>query len=155
MTAFSPGASPPPVLMAIRLKVFVVVFILFGQKWFGVPNLPGILGNGAVAGEPARCGNVQNHLACPCRLVGIQFPQPLMGLGVTGEVGQMPVVVAVLHQRIEDGREDAGFVLAEMIAGNQVERGARLRFVVIVPARMIPAATALDRVNPRTLSLWT
>ena len=78
-----------------------------------------------------------------------------MGLSVTGKVGQMPVVVAVLQQFIEDGREDAGFVLAEMIAGNQVERGARLRFVVIVPARMIPAATALDRVNPRTLPLRT
>jgi hypothetical protein len=37
-------------------------------------------------------------------LVGIQFPQPLMGLSVTGEVGQMTVVVAVLQQCIEDGR---------------------------------------------------
>jgi hypothetical protein len=25
--------------------------LLFGQKWFGVPNLSGILGNGAVAEE--------------------------------------------------------------------------------------------------------
>jgi hypothetical protein len=67
-----------------------------------------------------------------------------MGLGVTGEVGQMPVVVAVLQQRIEDGREDAGFVSAKMIAGNQVERGACFRLVVVVPARIIPAVTALD-----------
>ena len=87
MTAFSPGASPPPVLMAIRFKVFVVVFILFGQNWFGVPNLPGILGNGVIAGEFAGCGEVQDHLARPCLLVGIQFPQPLMGLGVAGEIG--------------------------------------------------------------------
>jgi hypothetical protein len=67
---------------------------LFGQTWFGVPNPPDILGNGAVAGEPAGCGEVQDHLAGPRRLVGIQFPQPLMGLRVAGEVGQMPVVVA-------------------------------------------------------------
>jgi hypothetical protein len=82
--------------------------LLFGQKWFGVPNLFGVLGDGAVAGEPAGRGDVQDHLACPRRLVGIQFPQPLMGLSVAGEVGQMPVVVAVLQQCIEDGREDAG-----------------------------------------------
>ena len=104
----------------------------------------GVFGNGPVAGEPAGRGDVQDHLACPRRLVGIQFPQPLMGPSVTGEVGQMPVVVAVLQQRIEDGREDAGFVSAEMIAGNQVERGARFRLVLVVPARMIPAATSLD-----------
>ena len=31
-----------------------------------------------------------------------------------------------------------------MIAGYQVERGARFRLVLVVPARVIPAATALD-----------
>jgi len=67
-----------------------------------------------------------------------------MSLRVTGEVGQMPVVVTVLQQRIEDGREDAGFVSVEMIAGNQVERGARFRLVLVMPARIIPTATALD-----------
>ena len=67
-----------------------------------------------------------------------------MGLSVAGEVGQMPVVVAVLQQCIEDGREDAGFVPAEMIAGNQVERGARFRLVFVVPARIIPTAASLD-----------
>jgi hypothetical protein len=46
----------------------------------------------------------------------------------------MPEVVAVLKQGIEDGSEDAGFVPAEMIAGNQVERGARFRLVLVVPA---------------------
>ena len=56
-------------------------------------------------------------------------------------------IVAVLQQRIEDGREDAGFVSAEMISGNQVERGARFRLVLVVPARMIPAATALDLIR--------
>lgn len=67
-------------------------------------NLSGILGNGTVAGETAGRGDVQDHLARPRRLVGIQFPQPLIGPGVTGEVGQMPEVVAVLQQRIEDVR---------------------------------------------------
>lgn len=56
----------------------------------------------------------------------------------------MPVVVVVLQQRIEDGRENSRFISAEMIAGNQVERGARFRLVVVVPARMIPATTSLD-----------
>jgi len=54
MTAFSPGALPPPVLMAIRLMLFMVV----RSKWFGAPNLSGVLANGAVAGEPAGCGEV-------------------------------------------------------------------------------------------------
>jgi hypothetical protein len=31
-----------------------------------------------------------------------------------------------------------------MIAGDQVERGARFRLVLVVPARIIPAATSLD-----------
>jgi hypothetical protein len=66
-----------------------------------------------------------------------------MGLSVTGKVGQMQVVVAVLQQRIEDGREDARLIPAEMVAG-QVERGARFRLVLVVPARIIPAAASLD-----------
>jgi hypothetical protein len=31
-----------------------------------------------------------------------------------------------------------------MIAGDQVERGARFRLVLVVPARIIPAATSLE-----------
>jgi len=31
-----------------------------------------------------------------------------------------------------------------MIAGDQVERGARFRLVLVVPARMMPTATSLD-----------
>ena len=49
-----------------------------------------------------------------------------MGLGVTGEVGQMSVVVAVVQQGVEDGREDAGFLSAEMMSGDQIQRGACL-----------------------------
>ena len=56
----------------------------------------------------------------------------------------MSVVVAVVQQRTEERREDAGFVSAEMIAGDQVQRRARFRLVLVVPVRIIPTATSLD-----------
>jgi hypothetical protein len=42
------------------------------------------------------------------------------------------------------GVEDTRCVSAEMIASDQVERGARFRLVLVVPARMMPTATSLD-----------
>ena len=56
----------------------------------------------------------------------------------------MHVVVAVRQQRVAQRREDAGLVAAEVVGEDQVQRGAGLRLVVVVPVRVVPAAAVGD-----------
>src|SRR5262249_15459652 len=53
---------------------------------------------------------------------------------------QVHVVVSVCQQGIAQGREDAAFLAAEMVGEYQVQRRARLRLVVVVPAGVVPAS---------------
>ena len=48
---------------------------------------------------------------------------------IGGQVGQVHVVVPVRQQRVVDGGEDAGFLAAEMVGEDQIERRARFRLV--------------------------
>ena len=49
-------------------------------------------------------------------LVGVKLAQPRVRFAVALEVGQVQVVVAFAQQRVENRREHARLVLAEMIA---------------------------------------
>src|ERR1700752_264196 len=62
----------------------------------------------------------------------------------------MSIVVTVAQQRIDNGLEDARFVTAEMVGGNEVKRGAGLWLVFVVPTRIGPAPTALDLFGGQT-----
>src|SRR5574337_1904602 len=56
-----------------------------------VPDLPGVLGDGAVAGEFAHPGNVQDGLARPDRGVFERLSDPFLGVDVGRQIGQMEV----------------------------------------------------------------
>ena len=107
---------------------------------FDVPDVGRVLGDGAVAGELARAGHIQDGLARPGVRVGIQLDQPLVRLQVGLQVRQVHVVVAVRQQRVAQRREDARLIAAEVVGEDQVQRRARLRLVLVVPVRVVPAA---------------
>ena len=73
--------------------------------------------------------------------------QPLVRLEVGGQVRQMHVVVAMRQQRVAQRSEEAGFVAAEMVGEDQVQRGAGLRLVLVMPVRAVPAAAVGDLIG--------
>src|SRR5262249_40727351 len=74
---------------------------------------------------------------------GITGIQRAMRPGVVGQVREMPVVIAAVEQRAMYGLEQAGLPRIEMIGADQIERSPGLRFVVIMPARVVPAGALL------------
>src|SRR5215510_11755435 len=113
----------------------------------GPPDLRRVLGDGAIAGELSRAGDVQDGLVRPAALVRVELDQPTVGLEVGSEVGQMHVVVAVGEERVAQGLGDAGLVRAEMVGEDQVQGRPRLRLVVVVPVRVVPGAAPRDLVG--------
>ena len=65
-----------------------------------MPDSARIFGNGTVAGEPARPGDVQNRLARPVFLVSIHFAKPCMSFAVAFEIGEVQIVVTITEQSI-------------------------------------------------------
>src|SRR6516164_4235104 len=51
-------------------------------------------------------------------------------------------MVSVRQQRVAEGSEDAGFIAAEVVRGDQVQCRAGLRLTLIVPVRVVPPAAA-------------
>src|SRR5436309_14837947 len=76
----------------------------------GVPDLGRVLGDGAIAGELARPGDVEDGLACPPLLVRVELEEPPVGLQVGAQVGQVHIMVAAGEQRVAQGPEGAGLV---------------------------------------------
>ena len=71
-----------------------------------VPNIRRIFGDCTIAGKLSRAGHVQNGLAGPCTLVGIQLDKPAVGFQVGSQVGQVHVVIAIFQKRIQQRSED-------------------------------------------------
>src|SRR5215471_10101550 len=116
---------------------------------FGGPDLAGVLGDGAVAGEPSGAGDVENGLARPVVRPGIELHQPPVRFEIGGEVGKMHVLVAT-PQDVAQRLEDARLLAAEMVGEDHIERLMGLGLVVVVPLRAVPAAAVchLLRVQP-------
>ena len=108
---------------------------LINRNGCDLPYFPRVLGDRAVAGELARGGDVQDNLACPCLRVHVELTQTLVRFAVAGQVGQMPVVVAMAQERVHDGLEKPGLVTAEVVSRDQVKCGAGLRLVLVMPPR--------------------
>ena len=68
--------------------------------------------------------------------------QPLVGFEIGLEVRQVHIVVAVGQQRVAQRRKHAGLIAAEVVGEDQIQRGAGLRLIVVVPVRVVPAAAA-------------
>ena len=87
------------------------------------------------------------HIRSPCaprRRVCVQRAKAIVRRKIGREVRKVHVVVAVRQQRVAQRGEYARVVVAEVIGEDQVERGAGLRFIVVVPARGVPAAAGGD-----------
>src|SRR5204863_2992574 len=91
---------------------------------FRVPDVAGVFGNGAVAGKAAGGGDVQDGFAGPGFLVCIEFTKTRMSIAVALEVGQMEIMITMVQEGIEDWSEHARLVVTEVVAGNEIERGA-------------------------------
>ena len=63
-----------------------------------------------------------------------------MRLKVGCKVRQVHVVIPVCQQCVTEWSEDTGFIAAEMIGEDQVQRGASLRLIFIVPMGVVPGA---------------
>ena len=57
----------------------------------------------------------------------------VLGLRVSGEIGEVHVVVAAGEEGIPDGAEDPGLVRAEGVGGDFIERAAGFGLVLVVP----------------------
>src|SRR3954464_10766415 len=85
------------------------------RAWPGVPDVGRVLGDGAVAGELAGGGDVQNRLARPRVGSSVQLAQPTVGLEVGPQVRQVQVAVAVGHEHVAERLEDSRLVGAEVV----------------------------------------
>ncbi len=70
----------------------------------------------------------------------MQVNQPLIRFEIRFQISQVQVVVPKLQQSIVQWSKDAWFLGAEVVRRNQVQGLARLRFVFVVPIRVIPAS---------------
>src|SRR5271166_2463628 len=109
---------------------------------FCVPNLGSVLGDRAVAREFPGAGDIQNRFPRPSVAVRVEFAEPLIRREIGFEVRQVHVVVPVRQQRVAQRGKDPGLVVAEIVGENQVQCGASLRLVVVMPVRVVPTAAA-------------
>src|SRR5215813_1258409 len=95
------------------------------------PNIPRVFFDGAVAGKFSGARDIQDSLPRPLFRFGVKFAQSGMGFAVTLEVRQMEEVVPVTEKSVDYRSENARFMLAEMIARDEIERCAGLGLVII------------------------
>src|SRR5208283_2699979 len=83
-----------------RVKWSCVRSFLWHRTRLGIPDLGGVLGNRAVAGELPGTGDVQDSLACPRVAVGAQLGQSAVCLEIGFEVRQVHVMVPMGQQGV-------------------------------------------------------
>jgi len=116
---------------------------LLGRFWdwtrFYVPDLFCVFRNGAIARELSRARDIQDRPARPFVAIGIQCAELFVGLKIGPQICQVHIVIAVLQQHVSQGFEDTGFVAAEVVGEDQVERLTNLRLVFVMPVRVVPS----------------
>jgi hypothetical protein len=89
------------------------------------PDLRGVFRNGAVGRKLSRACDIENAFLGPIVRRAIELGNPLIGLKVGAQVGEVHVIVAVGEERAAQWLEDSRLVLAEMI-GEDKSRAARV-----------------------------
>src|ERR1700730_18535971 len=92
-----------------------------------LPDFRRVLRDGPVAGELARARDIEDRLARPCIAIRVQRAERPVRLQIGRQVRAVHVMVAVFQQRVVEQSEGTPLVLTEIVAGDQVERGPRLR----------------------------
>src|ERR1700693_1873198 len=105
-----------------------------------LPDVSRVFCDRPVTRELSRARYIQDGFLCPSILIGIQFTEVLMRLDVGRQVRQVHVVIPVRQQRVTQWSENTGFIAAEMIGKDQIQRSEGLRLVFIVPKRVVPGA---------------
>src|SRR5260221_10066702 len=81
------------------------------------PDVPRVLGNGPVGGEPTHAGDVEQRLAAPLDAIEPSLVDALLRGDVGLEVGQVDVLVPGARQLGHDGTEEV------LVAAREVPRG--------------------------------
>src|SRR5437879_912813 len=117
---------------------------MFLRHWACVnpPDVSCVFGDRTVTRELSRSRYIQNGLMCPSIWVSIQLAEALMRLTIGRQVRQMHVEIPVRQQCVTQGSENTGFIAAEIIGKDQVQRRAGFRLVLIVPMWVVPGAAA-------------
>src|SRR5208337_2951759 len=114
----------------------------------GIPDLPGILADRAIAGEPAAAGHIDDCHGGPCRgILAVERADALLGLNVTVQIGQVHVVISMRQERLANRFVEARLTGVDVVAEEQVDGGARFRLVMVVPVRAVPGAAGGDLVG--------
>ena len=92
-----------------------------------VPDIASVLRDAAVAGELADARDVQYGLAPPDLFVEVFAVNQLLRLDVAGEIGDMEVAVAAMHQLVEDPAEQPVLIGTEAVGGERVHDFAGLQ----------------------------
>src|SRR6476661_8309575 len=98
---------------------------------FRMPDLVGILGDGAVRREYAHAGHIQDGLPGPLVGLAVKIVDPVLRFHVAAEVGQQQVVVAEVHQQIEQLLEATRFFRREHAVADLVQHLAQFGIGVI------------------------
>src|SRR5262245_10802660 len=98
-----------------------------------IPNIGRVLCDRAVARELPGASYIQDCLARPSIRVSIEVAELAVSLEIGREVRQVHVVVPTCQQRVLQRCEDTRFIPTEVIGKDEVERGACLRLVLVVP----------------------
>src|SRR5688500_13553419 len=56
------------------------------ETWRDVPNVGGVFGDGAIAGEPSGSGHIENGFTGPRVRIGVQLADALMSIGVRRQI---------------------------------------------------------------------
>src|SRR5919201_5390744 len=103
--------------------------------WTGLrlPDVGGVLRDGAVAGELAGVAHIEDRLAHPRVGLCVQGADLFLGLDVCRQVGEVPIVVAVREEHVPDRGKDPRLGLTEGVVTDHIQCGAGLGLTVVVP----------------------
>src|SRR5579862_9638488 len=94
--------------------------LLSGSGGLDVPNLAGIFGDRAIAGEISGAGNIQNGLRCPHVWILIILFRAVAGFNVRSQISKMEITVAAVQQLVHNPAEESRFVRAEPVGAQTI-----------------------------------
>ena len=104
-----------------------------------VPDLAGVLPDGAVGRELAAPGDVQDRHARPALLVAVRLLDLVLAGTVGGEVGEDEVRVAAVQERVHHRPEQPLLTRREHAGGERVEHGLQPAVAAIDLPRIVAA----------------
>ncbi len=111
---------------------------------FDLPDLVGILDDGAVGGEFTHACNVDDGLANPFQRLLIKFIDLVLRVHVAAEIRQQAIDVSVFQKRFNYGIKDARLSFAEVIALDHVDYLPQFRISIVITAGIVARLFEID-----------